>query len=118
VRGFGIGSPHPGELIRGSPPLHGFTDGLRSAGAPATIHAGKPVDIDILNRSQRTVALGPHKQATYVGDGVWDVTLRAPGRANRSDGVLLTRHVLEQLSADNFEHDRAERIIDAFGDTP
>jgi len=32
--------------------------------------------------------------------------------------VLLTRHVLEQLSADNFEHDRAERIIDAFGDTP
>jgi len=73
--------PTASRPLRGSPPRHGFTDGLRSAGALATIRAGKLVNIDILNRSQRTVALDRHKQATYVGDGVWDVTLRAPGRA-------------------------------------
>lgn len=65
----------------------------------------------MLDESERTVQLGPHEKATYKGAGLWDDFRTAPGRVWTHYGSLMTDDLLERLTENSVELDRAKRIV-------
>ena len=74
-------------------------------------------EMDLLDRTTRTVDLGHGRRATYVGDHRWEITLRVRERAERAETMMMSSDVLRQLRPGSVESESAERIIAAFGDS-